>query len=261
MQSTLSKPRSKSKTKKTQTRLPVTDLQVRGGGAWNLNNINWKRSTLAQVRGDHVLRVFYGKNSGTSADRGVGGIVLSAAPAGLPAREATIAFDVYFARGWNFCKGGKIGGLFIGTGSASGYEHSPTGSSHRIMWQKDGGAISYLYPPSDLPQVDPKLQDSGHGIGYFGNDIFPAGTLKVGAWNKVELGVKLNTFTASGQPNADGVATLQINGVQGVKNDIRWARSPDLLITSFQFNTFFGGPDPAVCDCTAFYKNFVLTTS
>lgn len=250
---------TRSKTRSKTTVLPVTDLQARRGGVWNLKNINWKKSTLAQVGGEPVLRVFYGKNSGTSADPGIGGIILSSAPAGLPARQAMIEFDVYFSRGWNFCKGGKIGGLFIGTGSASGYEHSPTGSSHRIMWQKDGGAISYLYPPSDLPQVDPKLQDSGHGIGYFGS-LFPPGTLKVGSWNSVALGVTLNTFADDGQPNADGVATLQINGVRGVKNDIRWARSADLLITSFQFNTFFGGPDPAVCDCTAFYKNFKLTT-
>lgn len=242
-----------------KTALPVTDLQARRGGAWNLSNINWKKSTMVHLGGKPVLRVFYGKNSGTSADPGVGGITLSSAPAGLPAREATIEFDVYFSRGWNFSKGGKIGGLFVGTGRASGYEHSPTASSHRIMWQQDGGAISYIYPPSDLPQVDPKLQDSGHGVGYFGT-LFPAGTLKVGSWNSVALGVKLNTFAEDGQPNADGVATLQINGVRGVKNDIRWARSPDLLITSFQFNTFFGGPDPAVCDCTALYKNFTLTT-
>lgn len=244
----------------THTALPVTDLQVRGGGAWNLRTINWKKSSLSQIAGDHVLRVFYGKHSGTSADPGIGGMVLSAAPAGLPAREATVAFDVYFARGWNFSKGGKIGGLFVGTGDASGYAHSPTASSHRIMWQTDGGAISYLYPPSDLPQADAKLQDTGHGIGYF-KDLFPAGTLKVGAWNTVELGITLNTFAKDGQPNADGVATLHINGVRGVKNDIRWARSPDLLITSLQFNTFFGGPDPAVCDCTAYYKNFKLVTT
>lgn len=247
-------------TQQTHTPLPVTDLQVRGGGVWNLRNINWKKSTIAQIAGDHVLRVFYGKHSGTSADPGVGGIVLSAEPGALPAREATFAFDVYFARGWNFSRGGKIGGLFVGTGSASGYAHSPTAASHRIMWQADGGAISYLYPPSGLPQADPKLLDSGHGIGYF-KDLFPAGTLRVGTWNSVVLGTKLNTFDGDGQPNPDGVATLQINGVRGVKNDIRWARSPDLLITSVQFNTFFGGPDPAVCDCTAYYKNFKLVAT
>lgn len=244
----------------TQQLLPVPDLQARGGGAWNADNVNWKKSGVATLAGEPVLRVFYGKGSGTSADPGVGGMIVSAAPAGLPAREATVEFDVFFARGWNFCKGGKIGGLFVGTGSASGYEHSPTASSHRIMWQKDGGAISYIYPPSGLAQSDPALKDTGHGIGYFGH-LFPAGTLKVGAWNNVVLGVTLNSFGGDGAPNADGVATLQVNGVRGVKNDIRWARSPDLLITSLQLNTFFGGPDPAVCDCTAYYKNFKLTTA
>lgn len=235
--------------------LPVGDLALKGGGAWKLKgSVKWKKSGLDTFEGQPAIRVFYGKNSGTSQDPGVGGMAMSAAPEGLRGREAKIAFDVFFDKGWHFSRGGKIGGFFIGHGAASGYEHSPNGSSHRIMWQKDGGAISYIYPPSGLDQDDPELKASGHGVGYF-HDLFPAGTLKVGQWNSMVLGVKLNTF-AGGKPNADGVAFLEINGVSGSRNNIRWTRSPDLLIESFDLSTFFGGPDPAVKDCTAYFRNF-----
>lgn len=228
------------------------------GKEWNLRGrVNWKKSGLDTFQGQPALRVFYGKGSGTSSDPGVGGVAFAAAPEGMGKREAHMSFEVWFDKGWKWSKGGKIGGWFVGHGNASGYRHSPTGSSHRIMWQRDGGAISYIYPPSDLKQEDPALRAEGHGIAFF-KDIFPAGTLKVGQWNRISIGIKMNTFTKDGKPNADGVATLTINGKTGTKSDIRWSRAPDLLISTFDFNTFFGGPDPAEVDCVAFYRNFVM---
>lgn len=241
---------------KTKDSMPLPLQAVHGTPQWNVRGkVNWKKSRMDVVEGQPVLRVFYGKDSGTSGDPGVGGMAFSAVPTGLPAREAKIAFEAFFEDGWDWSKGGKIGGFFIGHGVASGYRHSDTCSSHRIMWQRDGGAISYIYPPASLKQADPALKDSGHGIAYF-KDLFPAGTLKVGRWNSLVLGVRMNSFTPDGKPNADGVAYLEINGVAGVKRNIRWSRSPDLIITSFDFNTFFGGPDPAVKDCTALFRNF-----
>lgn len=235
--------------------LPVEDLLERGGGAWRLQGrVNWKNSRLDAARGE--LRVRYAKGSGTSKDPGVGGMLFTAVPEGLPSRAAKVAWEVYFDRGWHFSKGGKMGGLFVGEGVASGYRHCPTASSHRIMWQRDGGAISYIYPPGDLPQADPRLQAEGCGVAYHGDTAFPAGTLKVGRWNSIVLGVKLNTFDPEGRPNADGVAFLEINGKAATVERVRWARSPDLLISNFGFNTFFGGPDPAVRDCSARYRNF-----
>lgn len=242
---------------KPTLRLRVEDLKVHGGGAWRLQHEPaWKKSSVETFQGKPALRVFYGKGSGTSAHHGVGGMTFVAVPHGLPGTQALMAFEVYFEPGWDFSKGGKIGGFHIGNGVASGYRHSDTGSSHRIMWQRGGGAISYIYPPSNLAQVDPKLDPEGHGIGYFA-DLFPAGTLKVGQWNSIEIGVKINSFT-NGKPNPDGVAVLTINGKTGVKRDIRWSRSPNLVISSFIFGTFFGGPDPAVVDCAAYYRNFAM---
>lgn len=248
---------SEKKQSRVLLELPVEDLLKPRGGAWNVDGrVNWKRSGVDTVQGRPALRVFYGKRSGTSSDPGIGGVAFTAVPKGLPADRAMMSFDVFFAPGWHFSKGGKFGGFMMGHGDASGYRHTDTASSHRIMWKENGGAISYIYPPSNLKQEDPKLQASGCGIGYF-HDLFPAGTLKVGAWNSVQIGVKLNTFTG-GKPNADGVAVLTVNGTTGVLDNVRWTRSPDLRISSFAFNTFFGGPDPAVTDCTAYYRDFKL---
>lgn len=228
-----------------------------GGGAWGLRGrINWKKSGVAEFQGRSVLRVFYGKNSGTSLHPGVGGMSFDAVPRGLPRRGAVATFDVYFEPGWHFSRGGKIAGFHIGQGAASGGDHSPDGASHRIMWQSDGGAISYIYPPKGLQQVDRRLTDSGYGVGYF-HDTFPGGTLKIGEWNHVEVGVRVNTFSGD-KPNADGAAYLHVNGKTGIQNSIRWSAREDLKITEFNFGTFFGGPDPAKVDCVAYYQNFKL---
>lgn len=242
-------------TGKEGTHLPLEDLLKPGGGAWNLlGKVQWKKSKLATFQGQPALCVFYGKGSGTSSDPGVGGMSFEACPKGVAGNKCKISFEVYFEKGWHFSKGGKIGGLFIGEGNASGYRHSDTASSHRIMWKKDGAAISYIYPPSNLKQEDADLKASGCGIGYF-IDVFPAGTLKVGAWNSVTLGVKMNSFEG-GRPNPDGVSYLEVNGKSAKLRNVRWSRSSDLKISKFDFNTFFGGPDPAVKDCIAYFRNF-----
>ena len=236
--------------------LPIRDLGDRKGGAWKVNRVNWKKSDIHRVDGDDVIRVTYEKNSGTSRDPGVGGIDITAAPKGFPSDSVVVGFDLFFCPGWEFARGGKLVGISVGHGPASGYRHSDTGASHRIMWQGDGGAITYIYPPSNLPQEDPKLKAEGHGVGYF-HDIFKSGTLKVNQWNHIEIGIKLNSFRGS-KPNADGVATLTVNGKSGEVSNIRWRRSPDLDITSFNIGTFFGGPTPAPKDCTAYFKNIEI---
>jgi hypothetical protein len=70
--------------------------------------------------------------------------------------------------------------------------------------------------------------------------------------------VKLNSFEASGKPRADGEALLEINGKACRQGRIRWRRAEELKISAFEFGTFFGGPNPAVCDCTAWYRGFKL---
>lgn len=238
-------------------KLPVRDLTKPQAGQWE-GKVRWNKCSVTTFQNQPVVKVQYKKGSGTSSmphydESGCSFTCEHRAVKGQTG--VVVAFDLFFdPANWHWSKGGKIGGLFVGPGQASGYQHSPNGASHRMMWQRDGGAISYIYPPSNLKQADPKLSDEGHGVGYFG-DVFPAGTLKVGQWNHVEIGVKINTFT-NGKPNPDGKSMLTINGASGVLNNIRWARSPDLRIDNFNYGTFFGGPDPAVKDSVSYVKDF-----
>lgn len=241
--------------------LPVEDLQARRAGAWN-GSVSFKKSKVLNFQGQPALMVFYGKGSGTSSHSGVGGITISSVPRTFPRESAIVEFQVYFAEGWQWSRGGKIGGFFIGTGSASGKDHSETGSSHRVTFGPDGEARSYVYLPSNLAQESSLRQtgpctDCGINLPGF-PELFKPGTLKIGQWNTVKLGVRLNSFDGSGKPKADGHGLLQVNGKTGTATNIRWRRSPDLKLSAFVFNTFFGGPDPATVDCTAYFRNFKL---
>lgn len=239
--------------------LPIDDLKKPKGGSWE-GKVNFKASSLTTFEGKPAVKVFYKKGSGTSSmpHSDAAGIDLVAQNKFIKGQTgAVVAFDVYFdPKQWNFSRGGKMAGFSVGPGVSSGFRHSEDGASHRIMWQSNGGAISYVYPPSKMKQEDPNLKPEGHGVGYFG-DKFPAGTLKVGAWNRVEIGVKVNTFT-NGKPNPDGKSQLTINGVSGVLTNVRWAKSPDLKIDSFMYGSFFGGPSPAVVDSVSYIRNFTI---
>ena len=247
------------------TALPAADLfEAPGGGAWKITGVDKAAATLVKEGQDHVVRVRYPKDSGSGStpmgSRISGGMRNGDAfPLGLPASAIVLAFDVCFGTGFNFADGGKLLGLGVGVGPASGKDHSPTAASHRINFQKDGSAVSYIYIPQGLKQSNTKLTDDGGGNKFFA-DIFPAGTLKVGdgQYNHIELGIKINSFDATKSPEANGIAVLTINGVSGEVKDVRWSARPDLLINYVTFNTFFGGKTPSQIDSVAYFKNFAL---
>ncbi|AGE51139.1 hypothetical protein PBCVCVG1_329R [Paramecium bursaria Chlorella virus CVG-1] len=256
--STPNPPTPKPPTPEPEDVISTLDLNLltKGGGDWKIGNaVNMKNSKVEQFQGDTVVKAVYGKNSGTSGDPGVGGFRFSAAPIGLNKDAITFAWEVYYPQGFQFAKGGKHGGTFIGHGAASGYNHSPTGSSNRIMWKKDGGVIDYIYPPSDLKQKIPGLVPDGHGIGFFQDDFEKA--LKYDMWNKVEIGTKMNTFK-NGVPQLDGESYVVVNGKKRVLKGINWSRSPDLFINRFDWNNFFGGPDPSPVNQMCFFKNYQM---
>jgi len=203
--------------------------------------------------GTQVIKAIYSKNSGRSSDPGVGGFFFKHLVDPKHDGMAAASWDVWYPENFDFAKGGKFGGFTIGYGHSSGYRHSDTGSSHRVMWTAEGGVISYIYPPSNLPQEDPTLLSEGHGISYFEDNF--KNILKKGTWNTITVGVKMNTFK-DGVPNPDGCALVVANGKRMEKCDIRWSMAPRLKIRSFDWNTFFGGPDPSPKDQFAYFKNF-----
>jgi len=144
---------------------------TRGGGSWNIKKYNLKKSNITQFRGEDVIRCWYGKNSGTSRDPGVGGFSFEATPNGMNRDAIVFSWEVFYPRGFQFARGGKFGGVGVGYGAASGGNFSTTGASNRVMWQSDGGAIAYVYPPSGLWQKVPGLDSKGYGTGFFNREL------------------------------------------------------------------------------------------
>lgn len=239
--------------------MDVRDLKKTKGGAWNTGRIDWKKSDVVTFQGQPAVKVFYGKGSGTSRHKGIGGLNFSTTPKGLPGVSAMMSFQVYFEPGWDFSNGGKMTGFHIGEGAASGGRHSPNAASCRISFKKGGGAWMYVYPPSDLKQDRSDLSRvTGTGIGMY-REKFPPGTFKIGQWNDMKVAVRLNTIDSSGKPAADGMAFVQVNDKSATLTGMRWRRSKDILIEHYNFATFFGGSEPSVKDVTAYYRNFVIS--
>ena len=237
----------------TMLDLPLSDLHKNGGGAWNLKSkVNWK---LSKIEGEELV-VVYEKNSGTGKDPGTGGMLFTSCPHELDPLGAKMHFDVKFDHGFKFETGGKIGGFFCGEGEADGYRHCPTASSCRMMWRENGSCVSYIYPPQGVKQTDPKLNCDGCGID---RNEFPHGVLKPGEWHAITIGLKMNTFDSAGKPRHDGIAFFSVNGVAKSLGGVVWAASAKYPITSFTFNTFFGGGCVAPGRCTTRFKNFKLS--
>ena len=229
---------------------------TRGGGSWNIKKYNLKKSNITQFRGEDVVRCWYGRNSGTSRDPGVGGFSFEAIPNGMNRDAIVFSWEVFYPNGFQFARGGKFGGVGVGYGAASGGNFSTTGASNRVMWQSDGGVIAYVYPPSGLWQKVPGLDAKGYGTGFFNREL--ARALKTDSWNKIEIGTKLNTFK-NGVPQADGETSVTVNGKRMVQGGINWRKSEDLKIAKFDIGTFFGGPTPSPVDQECYFKNFQMS--
>jgi hypothetical protein len=243
------------------TTLPIDDLKKPKGGAWNMpKQVDWAKSSIVSFQGTQAIKVHHDAHSGTSGDakaypNAVGGVGVFGVPKGLPASSGGVvfAYDVWYPSTWQWAKGGKMGGMSIGSGKSSGGHHSTNGASHRVMWQTDGGVISYIYVPSGAKQVDPRIQGGkDYGYGVFKPEF--AGTLKKNQWNHIEIGTKLNTFTGS-TPNPDGRGSLTVNGVTHTIDKVVWRMSPGDKLNDVFFSDFFGGPDASPIDQDSYYAN------
>jgi hypothetical protein len=236
--------------------LPVSHLARKNGGNWKIKRLAFRRGSLRKdFQGGPALHVAYPKGSGTGKHGKYGGMGVDAVPKGLPKTAAKFSFSAWFAEGFNFARGGKLGGFMIGRGKASGCRFSSTGASHRVVFRPNGGVASYIYWPLGVTQRGLKRRKCGTII----ND-HAAGTLRRGQWNNIVVGVRLNSIR-NGVPWADGTAFLRVNGGKPkVYNGIVWRTRTDMGISSIVFDTFFGGPDPSPKYNVAAFRNFKVRT-
>ena len=225
-----------------------------GGGDWNTSRVKLNKSNITQFRGDDVIYCWYDKGSGTSKASGVGGFSFNAKPKGMDRDAVAFSWDVFYPQGFDLDNGGKYGGVHVGTGVASGGRHSPDGASNRIMWQKRGGLIAYVYPPSGINQPRADLRSCDYGCAPV---RFPDGVIKYDQWNTMTIGTKVNTFNGS-QPNPDGELYVIMNGERKTASGIIWSRFPDKKITEFDISTFFGGTWVSPKSQFCYFKNFQM---
>jgi hypothetical protein len=160
---------------------------------------------------------------------------------------AKLSFEINFAPGFSFDDGptdarGKVGGLHIGSGAASGCSHSDTGGSLRLMWEHQRSGQAYTYFPTSTKGKQPAfitaMGDPNCGLGIWKKDfnqIFSA----TGSWYTVTLGILMNDV---GKNN--GKLYMSVAGPKSLTREsdgIIWRVRNGMDISEINFNSFFGG--------------------
>lgn len=152
----------------------------------------------------------------------------------LPNRDQYyMSYWLRFSENFDFNMGGKLPGLAAGAlCSGGGICDGTNGFTARFMWQKGGGAISYLYH-MDKP-------------GKWGDSrplIFPSGKLvnfEKGKWYHIMERVKINS---SGK-DFDGEVEIWVNNLPVLlQKGLRFTSNGE-KVNRFAFSTFHGGSGP-----------------
>ncbi|MEZ5776183.1 MAG: hypothetical protein R3D33_16190 [Hyphomicrobiaceae bacterium] len=205
-------------------------LTLLDGKAWGVR----ERVTLTSPEGapsPYVLEVAIPKGSinpgNEMAPRGGMGFRWRA---GVPAdaRAACLAYQLWLPQDFDFNLGGKLPGIFGGTGPSGGELADGVGGfSVRLMWRKGGAGEVYAYVPGH-----PDKRGRSIDRGAF---VFPRGR-----WIRIEEEVVLNT-----PGRADGELRLWIDGhLRIAHSDMIYRVVPSLGIDGVFVDVFYGGKEP-----------------
>jgi hypothetical protein len=205
---------------------------------WNIIEDNVGRRYIQVVNGN-TLKVTYPVGSYIPSSPFRGGFQFYAQPKVFPSQHVSFSYQVLFPLGFNWVKGGKLPGLWIGNRGANGGNHMQDGSSFRLMWRTEGAAEAYLYLPHQPNQSFYEQK------GYVNNDQYGESlwrgqfNFQTGVWNNVTLYIGVNT------PNtANGLIRLTINNTTQEMNNIVWINSnKQQKVNGIMMHTFFGGND------------------
>jgi hypothetical protein len=169
----------------------------------------------------------------------------------MAADQGMLEYDVFFPRGFDFHKGGKLPGLFGGNFMCSGSKVTPNGRncfSARLMWRPNGIGETYFYVPINKQQGQfcsrcaywpprPTCRElRGQDFCSWNRGSF---TFAQGKWTKVQQYIKLNT---PGRSN--GVYQLYINRQLVMSSSgVYYRATSGLKLRGMLFSTFMGGDD------------------
>jgi hypothetical protein len=169
------------------------------------------------------------------------------------AKTAVATFDVMFKSGFEWGCRGKLGGLFVGSGAASGGRHTDGAASMRVCWNKNGGAFTYVYVPDGTQNAQPFRPNGTFGVSLWEREF--ASVFRYDTWHRIELGMVLNT---PGQ--RDGSMYMAIDGVRQTMTGITWRKAAQ-PVSLFKLGIFHGGPCRATKNSALSVRNLSVSGS
>lgn len=228
---------------------PFTEalLKESWGDVKGIKGIQEGRCSIVKIDGENVLEVLYPKGTVGTED---GGAKWNLKFDRLY-EEYTFEYKIRAPKDFDFVRGGKLPGLFGGSGPAGGASTAEAdGFSVRTMWHELGVLCQYVYhmdkeetkkwgadfiwttrPDKNMPITKDMWKDMNTPSD---DRVY----LTPDTWHTLKTYVKMNT-----PGKEDGKIICWFNGIEVVNLDLRFRKDMSFGIGQFKFTTFFGGND------------------
>ena len=240
-------------------------LQQDWGNVSGIKGIDEGRCSIVAIDGENVLEVLYPKGAvGNDAGGAKWNYKFD-----RPYDEYTVEYKISVPKDFNFVRGGKLPGLYGGSGPAGGASVAEAdGFSARIMWRELGLLCQYVYYVDKVAKkwgenyvwtkADNKCSlitsDMWKDMNtHYDDRVY----ITPDTWHILKTYVKMNT-----PEQKDGKIISWFNGIEVVNIDIMFRKDLSFGIDQFKFTTFFGGNDESWAptkDEKMYFKDFVFT--
>jgi hypothetical protein len=246
-------------TKDTYINLSVTELvnKWKNSQQWNIVNILYGIKLIKVV--NDALQTTYPKNSWAPSGPINGGFQFYASPAVFPSKKVKFQYKVMFPEKFNWVKGGKLAGIWMGNIGANGGNHIADGASFRVMWRAEGALEAYVYTPTnqspDFMNATKSISNNEYGLSVWRGSAYAI----AGEWTNITITAVMNSSNGT----SDGIIGLTVNNVALSFNKFNWG-SNAFNIEGLMMHTFFGGSDASWATPTeqaVLFKDFVVDTS
>ncbi len=176
------------------------------------------------------------------------------------ATTVTLQYSIFFPKGFNFVKGGKLPGLYGGHPSCSGGNAAVDCFSTRFMFRTNGMGELYIYVDQSkqvpalclLPPTT--VCNPAYGISA-GRGAF---TFSTGKWMVIKQIITLNKPREN-----NGKFSVYADGKLVITFDqMSWRSAANIGFIGLDFETFFGGGDPSWAtpiDQYVYFKDFSIS--
>ncbi len=193
-----------------------------------------------QTSSERFLRIHYPINKFSPQRSGIS--FRAWLPVQTTTQETCVSFLSRFKQGFEFSSMGKLGaGLAAGVEATGGKAaNGNNGFSGRLEWQTSTNsgtgagrlaALVYSYG-TESPSAKYYSQKSNDSLFIF----------KSNRWYNLEMCLKENSFSESGEAMPNGQVKTYIDGeLKQIKDGLIFKLEPELMVDQLLFTTFFGG--------------------